>query len=207
MRKREDGLMRFGGKSLATVIALALILCCTIGGTLAYLFDKSEPVTNTFTYGDIEIQLNETDPESNNKPEDNTYSMDISNIDNGIVKDPTAVVLADSEKCWLFVKVKESDNFDRFLTYTVPTGEGGWKLYKEVSASESIYYRVVPNANIDQSFGVLENDRVYLKTDVTQKMLDAMELEQFPTLTINAYAVQYDNISDVDEAWVKCPEN
>jgi len=207
MRRRENSLMRFGGRSLATVIALALVLCCGIGGTLAYLFDKSEPVTNTFTYGDIEIQLNETDPEGNDKPDDNTYSMDLANTTNGIFKDPTVKVMADSEKCWLFVKVKESAGFDDFLAYTVPTGNDGWKLYKEVSDEESIYYRVAQKANIDQDFSVLENDRVYLKSGVTQEMLDAMQEEDFPKLTIYAYAVQYDNIDDADEAWEKCPKN
>jgi len=51
---------------------------------------------------------------------------------------------------------------------------------------------------------VLENDRVYLKSEITQEMLDAIQEEDFPKLTIYAYAVQYDNIDDADEAWEKC---
>lgn len=204
---RDKSLVRFGGKSLAVVIAMSLILCCTIGGTIAYLFDKSDPVTNTFTYGDIEIQLNETDPENNDKPDDNTYSMDLNNADNGIAKDPTVRVAADSEKCWLFIKIKESSNFDDYLTYTVPIGGDGWNLYEKVSSSESIYYRVVPTSNIDQDFSVLENDRVYLKSGVTQDQLDKMKVDQYPTLTIFAYAVQCANIDTAEDAWAKCPKN
>ena len=46
-------------KSLALVLALAMIVVCVVGGTLAWLTDKTAPVTNTFTYGDIGIELTE----------------------------------------------------------------------------------------------------------------------------------------------------
>lgn len=202
MRNSSKSLLRLGTKSLTLIMALALIMCGTIGGTVAWLFDKSDPVINTFTYGDIEIQLNETDPEGNDDPTDNTYSMDINNT-GGIFKDPKVTVSADSEKCWLFVKVKESFNFGDYMAYTVPSGEDGWKLYAKVSDSERVYYRIVERANINQVFSVLENDRVYLKSGITQDQLDAMIEEDFPTLTIYAYAVQYSQITNVDEAWAK----
>lgn len=55
-------------KKLAiAVFALSLALVCAIGATLAFLVATSDTVTNTFTYGDINITLWENDyiPASN----------------------------------------------------------------------------------------------------------------------------------------------
>ena len=41
--------------------AIALVLCCAVGGTLAWLSAKTDPINNTFTVGDISIQLAELD--------------------------------------------------------------------------------------------------------------------------------------------------
>ena len=50
--------INFGSKKvLLMVISLGLVICSVIGGTLAWLITKTEPVINTFTYGDINITL------------------------------------------------------------------------------------------------------------------------------------------------------
>ena len=43
------------------IAALALFLFAIIGGTVAWLIADTDPVVNTFTYGDINITLEETD--------------------------------------------------------------------------------------------------------------------------------------------------
>ena len=48
-------------KGWLSVVALVLVLCCAVGGTLAWLTDTTDPVTNTFTVGDIDIDLTESD--------------------------------------------------------------------------------------------------------------------------------------------------
>ena len=47
-------------KILASVVAVALVACCVIGGTLAWLTDKTDSKVNTFTVGDVNIDLTET---------------------------------------------------------------------------------------------------------------------------------------------------
>ena len=47
-------------KIFVPVVAAALALCCAIGGTLAWLTDKTDPVVNTFTVGNVDITLAET---------------------------------------------------------------------------------------------------------------------------------------------------
>ena len=44
-------------KTLALLLALVLVLGVAAGGTIAWLVAQSDTVTNTFTYGDINIAL------------------------------------------------------------------------------------------------------------------------------------------------------
>ena len=81
-------------KTLALVLALTLLVAGVVGGTLAWLTDQTAEVKNTFTVGDINIGLTETTAD---------YKMIPGNT---IAKDPTVTVKANSEACWLFVKVE-----------------------------------------------------------------------------------------------------
>ena len=46
-------------KHFAALLALVLILVCTVGGTVAYLVAQTDPVTNTFTPGEVSCQVKE----------------------------------------------------------------------------------------------------------------------------------------------------
>lgn len=182
-------------KSLALVLALAMIVVCVVGGTLAWLIDKTDPVTNTFTYGDINIKLAETTGTS--------YKMIPGYT---IAKDPKVTVLADSEKCYLFVKVAESDNFDDFMTYEMAAD---WTQLKDASNNDvpGVFYRVVDASTADQEFGVLKDNQVTVSGDVTKTMLNGLTEATQPTLTFTAYACQYMKNSTqwftAAEAWAK----
>ena len=43
------------------VTSLVLVVAMAVGGTLAYLTSETQEVKNTFTIGEIEITLDETD--------------------------------------------------------------------------------------------------------------------------------------------------
>ncbi len=47
-------------KMLIVLLALVLMIGCAVGGTVAWLTAKTDSVVNTFTYGDINIELTET---------------------------------------------------------------------------------------------------------------------------------------------------
>lgn len=187
-------------KSLALVLALAMIVVCVVGGTLAWLTDKTDPVTNTFTYGDINITLDESE------------NLDLKMIPGyTITKDPKVTVKAGSEKCYLFVKVEKSANFDNFMTYDMATG---WKQLKDASNNDvpGVFYREVETSTANQEFGVLKNDQVTVKTDVTKTMLNALNVEGAtqPTLTFTAYACQFmknntENFTPA-QAWENVPK-
>lgn len=180
--------MKTRSKVLSLVLAGTLIVSAGMFGTLAYLTDKTEEVVNTFTTSGIEIDLTET-------PKD--YKM-VPGFT--IAKDPTVTVEADSEACYLFVKLEKSENFDDFLTYAV---SDGWTPLEDV---EGVIYRVVANSAEDQTFEVLKDNQVTVKGTVTEDQLaDLDDNDTYPTLTITAYASQqYKNNEDTftaKEAW------
>lgn len=56
-------------KHFAGLLALALILVCTVGGTVAYLITHTDPVVNTFTPGKVSCQVEEKFEGNNVKTE------------------------------------------------------------------------------------------------------------------------------------------
>ena len=179
-------------KSIALVLSLALVVVCIIGGTLAWLTANTDPVTNTFTTSDINITLSETKGGTNH----NEFKM----IPGWTIeKDPKVTVAAGSEKCYLFVKLEKSTNFDTFMTYSMATG------WEALTGVEGVYYRIVEESDNDQDFYVIENNQVTVSGNVTKKMMNDLTDATVPTLTVKAYASQYMNTNTTNftaaEAW------
>lgn len=172
-------------KAFAAVLALVLVLGCALGGTVAWLVAESGPVTNTFTYGDINIALTETTGVD--------YKI-IPGVD--IAKDPKVTVKADSEACWLFVKVEETGTFvDGKVTYSVADG------WTALTGQPGVYYREVGAVTADTDFYVLKDNVVKVSDTLTKE--DIKDIPTGPTLTFTAYAVQKDGIADAATAWSK----
>lgn len=192
--KRRARQRKQRNRRIAMTLCLMLVVCvASIGGTLAWLTSTTAPVVNTFTPSDINITLTET--KSNFKMVPGTT----------IDKDPVVTVEANSEACWLFVKVEESTNLSQYIEYSVITGEDGWTALTGVNG---VYYREVAASTDDQSFRILTNDKVTVKEGVTKSMMETLKattspLPEQPTLTFTAYAVQKDNVLTVADAWAK----
>ena len=181
-------------KMVALLLALVLVLGCAIGGTIAYLMDKTTTITNTFTSSNVSIELNET------KPAGKTEKMVPGLV---IEKDPTVTVIANSEKCYLFVKVTKSANFDNFMTYDI---REGWNQLKNGDTPvEGVYYREVDTSAENQNFPVLAaignygSGAVAVKKEVTKTMMT----KDFaaPTLSFTAYAIQFSHLESVTDAY------
>ena len=180
-------------KAFAAVLALVLVLGCALGGTVAWLVAESEPVVNTFTYGDININLEETTGSS--------YKI-LPGVD--IEKDPKVTVKANSEACWLFVKVEEVGTFVAGkVTYSAADG------WTALDGQTGVYYREVSAAEAKNgaSYYVLAGDRdhpngvVIVSDTLTKEDIKGITIK--PTLTFTAYAVQKDGIADAATAWSK----
>ena len=197
--------MRKTSKPLIVAMC-ALVAALGVNATMAWLTDTTDKVENTFTAGDINIELIEHDyiQSSNSLDKDKpvTAEGDYKMVPgNTMPKDPTVTVEKGSETCWLFVKVTESVNFDTFVDYAMAEG------WSQLSGVSGVYYWEEPvalDAANDQPFGILAGDKVTVKSEVTKEMLTASDFTQ-PTISFAACAVQYDNLETVEEAWAEAP--
>ena len=171
-------------RAFIALLALVLVIGCVAGGTVAWLVAKTEPVVNTFTYGNIDITLTETTGTS--------YKI-IPGKD--ITKNPKVTVKGGSEACWLFVKVEESGTFvaDK-VTYAI---DNGWT---PLEGEKGVYYREVAAVTADTDFSVLEGNKITVKDTLTKGDIKDIAATN-PTLKITAYAVQQENIADAATAW------
>lgn len=185
-------------RTLSLVLALVLLIGGVVGGTVAWLVAQTDAVVNTFTYGDINITLEETDTtlDGDGNANTNQYKM-IPGSE--LSKDPKVTVVKDSEASWLFVKLVKSEGFDKFMQYEVAEG------WTALDGQDGVYYREVDAVTADTEFAVLKgseknpNGVVTVKGEVTKADLNA--LTAYPTLTITAYAVQKENIETAAAAW------
>ncbi len=198
-------------KGLAALLSLVLVIGCVIGGTLAWLTDTTDPVTNTFTIGDINLMLKESPYNANG-----TYGTPVENVENSYPllpgstykKDPFVTVTANSEDCYLFVKVTVTDDIQSYLTYTLNLTEtNGWK---SVPNEDDVYYREVARQDEDQTWyliagndthdtGVISvKDTIVKKGAASDGFVDMPDVA--PELTFTAYAVQQANLT-VQQAW------
>lgn len=92
-------------KILALCLVVALMATAIAGATLAYFTDTTQDQKNTFTMGDIEIKLDETDIEKPNErtEEDQEFGVLMPGV--SYVKDPTVTVLKNSEDCYVFLEI------------------------------------------------------------------------------------------------------
>ena len=172
------------GKMFVTMLAVVLLVGCIIGGTVAWLTDKTNSITNTFTYGDINIELTESTGES--------YKI-IPGVN--IKKDPKVTIKGGSEPCYVFVKVDENGTFVKDkVTYAVAEG------WTALTGNDGVYYRVVSSGTADQSFSVLAGDQIIVSENLTK---DDIKGIANPTLTFTAYAVQQSGSANAAEAWAK----
>lgn len=181
------------GRAFVTLLALVLVFGCAVGGTFAWLTAKTDPVVNTFTYGDINIGLTETT--------NNPYKI-VPGVN--IEKNPKVTVTAGSEACWLFVKVdkenwpefKETDGKTAKIAYEIAPG---WIALEGVSG---VYYREVGAAAADTSFEVIKGNLITVSENLTKTEVNNVVTVQ-PKLTFTAYAVQKDGVADAATAWAK----
>ena len=180
-----------GGKAFTAMLALTLVLAAywAVGGTAAWLAAKSEPIASTFTFGDINITLTETDPQE--QPTKIIPGVDIP-------KDLKVRVKADSVDCWLFVKVEEAGTFvENKVTYSI---DDSWTK-GDGAIPKGFYYREVRDVTADEVFHVLKGDKITVSNTLTKE--DIQNITNQPTLTFTAYAVQREGIDTAAEAWAR----
>ena len=190
--------MKARSKALLLALCAVLLVAVSVLGTMAYLTSKTQVITNTFTVGDINIELTETKPESK-------QAKIIPGVD--IEKDPKVTVKANSVACWLFVEVKAEGTFvtDK-VTYSIADG---WTKGDGTNIPTDVYYRSVNAVTADTGFYVLKGNETYengvvtVSETLTKADVNKITAGNQPKLTFTAYAVQKDGIDTAAAAWEK----
>lgn len=183
-------------KIAALIAAIVLFIGCTAGGTVAWLVSKPAAITNVFTVGNINATLTETKTEFKIVP----------GVE--IAKDPVATVTANSEDCYLFVQLTEA-NWPTFTEADKTTRKVEYKIADGWTELEKgVYYRVVAkNDKEDQSFHVLQGDKVTVSSTLTKENANAIQTAGAPELTVAVYAVQKEGMGSAAKAWETAKAN
>lgn len=211
---------------LLTVCSAALLVCVTVGATVAYL-TSTDKVENTFTVGNVQIKLDEADVDVNGVVEKDKDGKELPRVQaneyklmpgHTYTKDPIVHVDAASEDCWLFVKVENGIANIEASTNNIASQltANGWKL-----VSDNVYaYHKELDTNLDPS--ETSNTPVSANTDVkvfesfmidqsviggnkpeTNPIENAKYLGDYTTkkIVITAYAIQADGFTTAEAAW------
>lgn len=184
-----------------------LLVCLSVGATLAYLTSTTAPVVNTFTVGNVQITLDETNVdvygealtgEGAGRGTANTYKLIPGHE---YKKDPTIHVAAGSEKCWLFVKVvDEITAIEADTTIADQMDNNDWKaLVVDGATVENVYYY---DGIVDASTTTVDKV-VFSNFKLTGDA--AVAGYNGATITVQAYAVQADGFTTADAAWKAAP--
>ena len=179
-------------KLVIAVIALSLALICAIGGTLAFLVAKTDPVTNTFTYGEITISLweNVLDEDGNVTDVKDYDGIEYGKIVPGdeVNKNPTVTVSEGSEPCYVYVLIEnqlgDAASYDIDASKWEEIGESGNKRLYRYRVGDGIVNAADADKNLEV-FGKLE-----FSSNLDKDAIGALAGKN---VVISAYAHQADN--------------
>jgi hypothetical protein len=177
-------------KALLLTLCAALLVTASVMGTLAYLTHTTDPVTNTFTVGNVSISLDETDvdvygvKDGEERVTENTYKLIPGHE---YVKDPTIHVNAGSEDCWVFIKM--NNGLGNAVAITI---HEDWTLVE--TAADGLVYAYKSTLKENQSTTALFSNFTFAN-DADPAQFNGK------TITLTGYAVQADGFDTAAEAW------
>lgn len=215
-------------KILAMMACAVLLVCISVGATVAYL-TSTDAVTNTFVVGSVGLFLDEaqvsalgTDGKFIDDDDKTVEAIEDARRVSGneyklfpghtYDKDPTVHVDENSEKCYVFVKVENgiSDLEASTNNITSQITANGWVALDGVT---NVYYKAVSK---DDSTPVTDNagqDYQVFRTFTIDGQANTVEEDpnddgdpegykwQDATIVITAYAVQADGFDTPAAAW------
>lgn len=213
-------------KILVVLLAAVLLIGVGVGGTLAWLTATSGTVTNTFTVGDVNIELKEHDLVDGVLTTTEVDKEDTYKIVPGTSqpKDPFVRVKANSEDSWIFVQIKEVNNTAgtnlKYVDWSIGTG---WTQLGEAVDGVYTYYRAENYATTgtDVTYNVLAvddtkgaNGFVSYNSNLTKANLEdldkdavdttgygTIDADEMPQLIFKAFAVQAEASGNAATAW------
>ena len=172
--------MKASKKSILTTGLAVTLAAATLigGGTYAYLKGETDPVVNTFSTNEVQVELNETTSQEYNILPGTTQK-----------KDPK-VTVTNTVDAYVYVVV--DDKTEGLVDYTI---DAGWT---PLDGYDNVYYREVAADAEEKEFSVLKDDTVtYSAALENSNMLNEDgTLKEDVTLTFTAYAIQKEPFGD-----------
>ena len=185
-------------KTLLMLACAVMLVLVSVMGTMAYL-TSTDTVTNTFTVGNVAITLDETDVDNStadaDRDKENAYNL---LPGHNYTKDPIIHVAANSEDCYLFVKVEdEIAEIEDAKTVATQMSELGWTAVK--GETNIVAYNSIISKSASAQDVKVFNDFT-IKGDVNNTTLAGYKGK---TIKVTAYAVQADGFTSAEDAWDK----
>ncbi len=223
--------MKKAKKILTLALCAALLVCISVGATVAYLTSQTEEVKNTFTVGKVAIDLDEAKVDvygkevGTDRVKANAYKL---MPGHKYVKDPTVTVKANSEASYIRMLVTITDIADVKTVIGAAKPESivdgkflpqyfveGWDSTKWISTGvieekdnaatyEFRYYTTVSTVGTDDK--VLEDlfTHIVVPQNIVNTELDKLEQMEIKVI---AQAIQADGFGTADLAWAQWKNN
>lgn len=209
--------MRKGSKVVLMFMSAGMLVAGAVLGTLAYLTDN-DAVTNTFTVGNVQIELDEADVKTDGSYEtthdsrvkENKYHLIPGHT---YIKDPTVTVKKGSENSYVRMMVTINEQADLDVIFA-PAGLslteffGGiskdWNLVneKEDEAADTRTYEFRYKGTVSAPDDDVVLDDLFESITVPGSITNS-DLEKIQGLEINvtADAIQADGFNTENDAW------
>lgn len=198
--------MKTKSKALLLTLCAVLLVVTSVFGTMAYLTDTAE-VNNTFTVGNVDIDLYETDAKDATKTTTkNEYHLLPGKT---YTKDPTIKVLEGSEDC--YVRMLVTISFDAFPEFLMDEDMskffGGYEdekwtrsdtTYDIENNSVTYIYRYNEKSTAGETYTLFET--ISIPEDFDNAEMDALKGMK---INIIAQAIQADGSADAKTVWEK----
>ena len=218
-------------KVLALLLCAVLLVVGSVMGTLAYLTSQ-DSVTNTFTVGNVAIELNEADVKADGTYE-NGHDTRVDANEYHLLpghtyyKDPTVTVNGGSEDCYVRMKVKveglsslkeamPKEKFadyydgDLFLLQKLVSDWSGsvWACVGFDAETSTYEFRYVgpkaPNGYVPKAEGNTVLEDLFTAITIPETLdNDAVAKLANVKIVVTAEAIQADGFANAAEAWAK----
>lgn len=192
-------------KAVILLMAVVLLVGCTIGGSWAWLMTKTASVENTFVAGDIgTLTLAETwNTDTDNDNENDSWSKIIVPGED-ISKNPTVTFEEYNVAAYVFLKV-EADGWvvtgnDTTYEYSISTSgtkEMFWTLEGWKKLEDGVYYQEVAANAGKQTWTIIKDNTITVADSITKDTIANYAKD----ITFTAYAIQQDGFETVAKAW------
>lgn len=202
-------------KALLALTCAVMLVVGSVMGTMAYLTDRTQTVTNTFTIGNVDIKLDEAKIVNGVATTERTETGNAYHLLPGQVyaKDPTVTVVANSEDSYVraFVTVKYAEaadavlakyNYQRWFDFNQ-----NWTIQPNVETTKANgmitrTYEFRYNTSVTKAATDTKLEPLFTKITVPGGLTNE-EIATLNNLNINviAQAIQATGFANADAAW------